>query len=56
MGEGSDTSIGVPAGFGGPMFRAFDKKNGSWPYREAGAADDGYASVRRRVSITASRY
>jgi glucose dehydrogenase len=28
MGEGSDTSVGVPAGFGGPMFRAFDKKTG----------------------------
>ena len=28
MGEGSDTSVGVPSGFGGPMFRAFDKATG----------------------------
>jgi quinoprotein glucose dehydrogenase len=28
MGEGSDTGVGVPAGFGGKMFRAFDKKTG----------------------------
>jgi quinoprotein glucose dehydrogenase len=28
MGEGSDTGVGVPAGFGGRMFRAFDKKTG----------------------------
>jgi quinoprotein glucose dehydrogenase len=28
LGEGSDTGVGVPAGFGGPMFRAFDKKSG----------------------------
>jgi quinoprotein glucose dehydrogenase len=28
MGEGSDTSVGVPRGFGGPMFRAFDKATG----------------------------
>jgi quinoprotein glucose dehydrogenase len=29
MGEGSDTGVGVPAGFGGKMFRAFDKKTGA---------------------------
>jgi quinoprotein glucose dehydrogenase len=29
MGEGGDTSVGVPSGFGGPMFRAFDKKTGA---------------------------
>ena len=28
MGEGSDTGVGVPAGFGGKIFRAFDKKTG----------------------------
>ena len=28
MGEGADTGVGVPAGFGGRMFRAFDKKTG----------------------------
>ena len=28
MGEGSDSGVGVPAGFGGKMFRAFDKKTG----------------------------
>lgn len=28
MGEGSDTGVGVPAGFGGKTFRAFDKKTG----------------------------
>ena len=28
MGEGSDTGVGVPAGFGGKNFRAFDKKTG----------------------------
>jgi len=28
MGEGADTGVGVPAGFGGKMFRAFDKKTG----------------------------
>jgi len=28
MGEGSDAGVGVPAGFGGKMFRAFDKKTG----------------------------
>ena len=28
MGEGSDTGVGVPPGFGGKMFRAFDKKTG----------------------------
>jgi quinoprotein glucose dehydrogenase len=28
MGEGSDTGVGVPAGFGGRIFRAFDKKTG----------------------------
>jgi quinoprotein glucose dehydrogenase len=28
MGEGSDTGVGVPQGFGGKMFRAFDKKTG----------------------------
>ncbi len=28
LGEGSDTGVGVPAGFGGHMFRAFDKKTG----------------------------
>ena len=29
MGEGADTGVGVPAGFGGKMFRAFDKKTGA---------------------------
>ena len=29
LGEGSDTGVGVPAGFGGRMFRAFDKKTGA---------------------------
>jgi quinoprotein glucose dehydrogenase len=29
LGEGSDTGVGVPAGFGGHMFRAFDKKTGT---------------------------
>ncbi len=29
MGEGSDTGVGVPPGFGGKMFRAFDKKTGA---------------------------
>jgi quinoprotein glucose dehydrogenase len=29
LGEGSDTGVGVPAGFGGHMFRAFDKKTGA---------------------------
>jgi quinoprotein glucose dehydrogenase len=28
MGEGSDSGVGVPMGFGGKMFRAFDKKTG----------------------------
>jgi quinoprotein glucose dehydrogenase len=28
MGQGSDTGVGVPAGFGGKMFHAFDKKTG----------------------------
>ena len=28
MGEGSDSGVGVPPGFGGKMFRAFDKKTG----------------------------
>jgi quinoprotein glucose dehydrogenase len=28
MGEGSDTGVGVPPGYGGKMFRAFDKKTG----------------------------
>jgi quinoprotein glucose dehydrogenase len=28
MGEGRDTGVGVPAGYGGKMFRAFDKKTG----------------------------
>jgi quinoprotein glucose dehydrogenase len=28
MGEGSDTGVGVPPGYGGRMFRAFDKKTG----------------------------
>jgi quinoprotein glucose dehydrogenase len=28
MGEGSDTGVGVPPGFGGKKFRAFDKKTG----------------------------
>jgi quinoprotein glucose dehydrogenase len=28
MGEGSDNGVGVPPGFGGKMFRAFDKKTG----------------------------
>ena len=29
MGEGSDSGVGVPPGFGGKMFRAFDKKTGA---------------------------
>jgi quinoprotein glucose dehydrogenase len=29
MGEGADTGVGVPAGFGGKKFRAFDKKTGA---------------------------
>ncbi len=29
MGEGSNTGVGVPAGGGGKMFRAFDKKTGA---------------------------
>jgi quinoprotein glucose dehydrogenase len=29
LGEGSDAGVGVPAGFGGRMFRAFDKKTGA---------------------------
>jgi quinoprotein glucose dehydrogenase len=29
MGEGADTGVGVPPGFGGKMFRAFDKKTGA---------------------------
>jgi quinoprotein glucose dehydrogenase len=29
LGEGADTGVGVPAGFGGRMFRAFDKKTGA---------------------------
>ena len=37
MGEGSDTGVGVPAGFGGKMFRAYDKatgkSSGRWSYR-----------------------
>ena len=28
MGEGSDSGVGVPPGYGGKMFRAFDKKTG----------------------------
>jgi quinoprotein glucose dehydrogenase len=28
MGDGSDNGVGVPPGFGGKMFRAFDKKTG----------------------------
>ncbi len=28
MGEGSDNGVGVPPGYGGRMFRAFDKKTG----------------------------
>jgi quinoprotein glucose dehydrogenase len=28
LGEGSDTGVGVPRGFGGKKFRAFDKKTG----------------------------
>ena len=28
LGEGSDSGVGVPPGFGGRMFRAFDKKSG----------------------------
>ena len=40
MGEGADTGVGVPAGFGGKKFRAFDKKIGKivWETElEAGA-------------------
>ena len=28
MGEGSDSGVGVPPGYGGKMFRAFEKKTG----------------------------
>ena len=28
MGDGSDNGVGVPPGYGGKMFRAFDKKSG----------------------------
>ena len=28
MGDGSDNGVGVPPGFGGKLFRAFDKKSG----------------------------
>jgi glucose dehydrogenase len=28
MGDGSDNGVGVPQGYGGKMFRAFDKKSG----------------------------